>query len=76
MTPKVKEILGWYESDNPGSKTSLARILNHGHLAGTGKLVDPAGGPGFRARPGPQLRRRIRRPTIRATIFSSPSTPA
>ncbi len=39
MTPKVKEILGWYESDNPGSKTSLARILNHGHLGGTGKLV-------------------------------------
>ena len=39
MTPKVKEILGWYESDNPGTKASLARILNHGHLGGTGKLV-------------------------------------
>jgi class I fructose-bisphosphate aldolase len=39
MTPKVKEILSWYEADNPGSKASLARILNHGHLGGTGKLV-------------------------------------
>ena len=39
MTPKIREILGWYESDNPGSKASLARILNAGHLGGTGKLV-------------------------------------
>ncbi len=39
MTPKVKEILGWYESDNPGTKANLARMLNHGHLGGTGKLV-------------------------------------
>jgi class I fructose-bisphosphate aldolase len=37
--PRVKEILGWYGSDNPGSLTSLARILNHGRLGGTGKLV-------------------------------------
>ena len=39
MTPKIREILGWYESDNPGTKTNLARILNAGHLGGTGKLV-------------------------------------
>jgi fructose-bisphosphate aldolase, class I len=39
ITPRVKRILGWYESDNPGTKTSLARILGHGRLAGTGKLV-------------------------------------
>jgi class I fructose-bisphosphate aldolase len=38
-SPRVKEILGWYGSDNPGSLTSLARILNHGRLGGTGKLV-------------------------------------
>jgi class I fructose-bisphosphate aldolase len=38
-TPRVKEILGWYGSDNPGTLTNLARILNHGRLAGTGKLV-------------------------------------
>jgi class I fructose-bisphosphate aldolase len=38
-TPRVKEILSWYGSDNPGTLTSLARILNHGRLGGTGKLV-------------------------------------
>ena len=39
MTPRVKEILGWYGADNPGSLTNLARLLNHGRLGGTGKLV-------------------------------------
>jgi len=36
---RVQEILGWYESDNPGTKTSLARLLNGGKLGGSGKLV-------------------------------------
>ena len=39
MTDRVKEILRWYGSDNPGTLTNLARLLNHGRLAGTGKLV-------------------------------------
>ncbi len=39
MSDRVREILGWYESDNPGTKTNIARLLNHGYLAGTGKLV-------------------------------------
>ncbi len=39
LTPRVKEILSWYESDNPGTKANLARMLMHGKLAGTGKLV-------------------------------------
>jgi fructose-bisphosphate aldolase, class I len=39
MTPRVKEILSWYPSDNPGTLTNLARLLTHGRLAGTGKLV-------------------------------------
>ncbi len=38
-TERVREILSWYESDSPGTKTNLARLLNHGRLAGTGKLV-------------------------------------
>jgi class I fructose-bisphosphate aldolase len=38
-TKKVKEILSWYESDNPGTKANLARILNAGRLGGTGKLI-------------------------------------
>ena len=39
LTPKVKEILAWYESDNPGTKANLARILMEGKLGGTGKMV-------------------------------------
>ncbi|MEX5213156.1 MAG: class I fructose-bisphosphate aldolase [Nitrospiraceae bacterium] len=39
MTNRVAEILSYYESDSPGTKTNLARMLNHGRLAGTGKLV-------------------------------------
>lgn len=39
LTPKVKEILSWYEGESPGVKGSLARFLMHGRLAGTGKLV-------------------------------------
>ena len=38
-TDRVKQILSWYSSDNVGVKTNLARLLNHGTLAGTGKLV-------------------------------------
>ncbi len=39
ITPRVKEILSWYESDNPGTKANLVRLMNTGKLAGTGKLV-------------------------------------
>jgi class I fructose-bisphosphate aldolase len=38
-TDRVKQILSWYGSDNPGVKANLARMLNHGTLAGTGKMV-------------------------------------
>jgi class I fructose-bisphosphate aldolase len=39
ITPQVKKILDYYESDNPGTKANLARILMQGKLGGTGKLV-------------------------------------
>jgi fructose-bisphosphate aldolase, class I len=39
MTPTVRAILNNYESDNPGVKGNLARILMQGKLGGTGKLV-------------------------------------
>ena len=39
ISRKVKEILSNYESDNPGTKANLARILMEGRLGGTGKLV-------------------------------------
>ncbi len=38
-TERVKQILSWYPSDNPGTLTNLARLMNHGSLAGTGKFV-------------------------------------
>ncbi len=38
-TARVREILSWYSSENPGVKANLARIMNHGRLAGTGKFV-------------------------------------
>jgi len=39
LTEPVKRILANYESDNPGTKANLARILMQGKLGGTGKLV-------------------------------------
>ena len=39
ITKNIKRILGYYESDNPGVKTNLYRILMSGKLGGTGKLV-------------------------------------
>ena len=39
MTPRVRKILSYYESDNPGTKANLARILMQGRLGGTGRLV-------------------------------------
>src|SRR5258708_11208306 len=39
MSDRVREILSWYGSANPGTLTTLARLLNAGTLAGTGRLV-------------------------------------
>lgn len=39
ITQRVRKILANYESDNPGTKSNLARILMHGRLGGTGKLL-------------------------------------
>ncbi|HLK13305.1 MAG TPA: class I fructose-bisphosphate aldolase, partial [Fimbriimonadaceae bacterium] len=39
MTPRVREILSWYGAENPGVLTNLSRLLNHGALSGTGRLV-------------------------------------
>jgi class I fructose-bisphosphate aldolase len=39
MTNRIREILSWYGSDNAGTKSNLARILGHGKLGGTGRLV-------------------------------------
>ena len=39
MEKRVREILSWYDSENAGTRTNLARLLNHGRLGGTGRLV-------------------------------------
>ena len=52
MTERTREILSWYGSDNPGTLTNLARMLNHGKLAGTGKMVILPVDQGFEHGPG------------------------
>lgn len=39
MSPRVREILSWYTSENPGVLSNLARLFNQGQLSGSGKLV-------------------------------------
>jgi len=39
LTDRVREILSWYPSDNPATRSNMARFLTTGRLAGTGKLV-------------------------------------
>jgi len=39
MSARVKEILSWYSSENAGVLNNLARLMNTGKLAGTGRFV-------------------------------------
>ncbi|MBN8550804.1 MAG: class I fructose-bisphosphate aldolase [Deltaproteobacteria bacterium] len=39
LSPRVREILSWYKTENNGVLTNLARLMNSGSLAGTGKFV-------------------------------------
>jgi class I fructose-bisphosphate aldolase len=52
MSKMTREILSWYGSDNPGTLTNLSRLLNHGRLGGTGKLVILPVDQGFEHGPG------------------------
>ncbi len=52
ISQKVKKILSNYESDCPGTKANLVRILMHGHLAGTGKMIILPVDQGFEHGPG------------------------
>ena len=74
LTPEVKTILGYYESDNPGTKANLARILMQGKLGGTGKLVILPVDQGFEHGPA-AASRRTRPHMTRITTSSSPLTP-
>ena len=39
MTDRIREILSWYASDNPGVQKNLFTMMNTGRLAGSGKMV-------------------------------------
>jgi class I fructose-bisphosphate aldolase len=39
VSERVREMLSWYGSENPGVLNNLSRLLNHGRLAGTGRMV-------------------------------------
>ena len=39
MTKRAREILDFYRSENTGVLSNLARMINHGRLAGTGRFV-------------------------------------
>src|SRR5574341_562293 len=51
-TRSIDEILSWYSGQNPGVLTNLYRILTHGRLGGTGKLVILPVDQGFEHGPG------------------------
>lgn len=39
MSDRIREIMSWYASDNPGTRANLYRMLMTGRLAGTGRMV-------------------------------------
>jgi len=51
-TDRVREILGWYGSDSPGTLTNLSRLLSAGTLGGTGRMVILPVDQGFEHGPG------------------------
>ena len=51
-TERVREILSWYDGNTPGTLANLHRILSHGRLGGTGKLVILPVDQGFEHGPG------------------------
>jgi len=52
ISQTVTKILNAYESDCPGTKANLARLLMAGHLGGTGKMVILPVDQGFEHGPG------------------------
>lgn len=47
LTPRVKQILQFYRSDNPGTLVNLARFLSAGKLGGSGRMLFLAVDQGF-----------------------------
>ena len=73
-TDRVKQILSWYGSDNPGREGQPRPHARPRAARRHGQARHPAGRPGLRARPGAHRSRRTRRPTTPTTTSSSPST--
>lgn len=48
----IQEILSWYPAESPGCKTNLVRLLMHGKLAGSGRLLILPVDQGFEHGPG------------------------
>jgi len=49
---RVRQILSWYRGQSPGVLANLYRLLNHGRLAGTGRLIILPVDQGFEHGPG------------------------
>lgn len=49
---RVRHILGWYGSETPGVRAQIARLLTHGALKNTGRLLVMAVDQGFEHGPG------------------------
>ena len=49
---RIEEILSWYTSENPGVRANLYRILSHGKLAGTGRILMLPADQGIEHGPG------------------------
>lgn len=52
MSDRIREILSGYRNENSGVLTNLYRLLNHGRLAGTGRMVILPVDQGFEHGPG------------------------
>lgn len=52
MTARIREILSGYKGENAGVLTNLARLLNHGRLGGTGRMIILPVDQGFEHGPG------------------------
>lgn len=48
----LQKMMSYYESDNPGTKTNLMRLLTHGKLGGYGRLLIYPVDQGFEHGPG------------------------
>ena len=74
ITQRVKKIIANYESDNPGTKANIARILMTGKLAGTGKMVILPVDQGFEHGPARSFAKNA--PLTSFSVISSPSMQA